>query len=62
MNLVMEEAVVNVMKYAYPSPMTGDVRVEALVDDNELRFVISDSGRPFDPTAEAEVDTSLSTG
>jgi len=59
MNLAMEEAVVNVMNYAYPSGMHGDVHVEAQVRLDSLQFTISDSGVPFDPTAKEEVDTTL---
>lgn len=60
MNLAIEEAVVNVMSYAYPNGMKGAVDIDALVTDDELKFVISDKGTPFDPTQQAEVDTSLS--
>ena len=60
MNLAIEEAVVNVMSYAYPNGIKGAVNIDALVTDDELKFVISDKGTPFDPTQQAEVDTSLS--
>jgi sigma-B regulation protein RsbU (phosphoserine phosphatase) len=59
-NLALEEAVVNVMSYAYPSGTTGNVNIEAMANDKRLKFVISDWGTPFDPTAEKEVDTTLS--
>ena len=59
-NLAIEEAVVNVMNYAYPAGEKGDVDIEAMINDEYLVFVISDSGTPFDPTAKAEVDTTLS--
>ena len=60
MNLAIEEAVVNVMNYAYPQEVKGTVNIDATISDKRLTFVISDSGTPFDPTAKAEVDTSLS--
>ena len=60
MNLAMEEAVVNVMDYAYPAGTVGDVTIEAESDDDQLQFTIIDSGTPFDPTAKEEVDTTLS--
>ncbi len=60
MNLALEEAVVNVMKYAYPRGTVGDILIEARASDVRLKFVISDHGGPFDPTAKGEVDTSLS--
>lgn len=61
MNLALEEAVVNVMKYAYPSDTIGDIKIDACASDVRLKFVISDNGTPFDPTTKAEVDTTLST-
>ena len=59
MNLAMEEAVVNVMNYAYPTGEKGDIDIEVLIDNKGLTFVIADSGTPFDPTAEKEADTTL---
>ena len=60
LNLAMEEAVVNVMDYAYPAGTKGKVCIEAEADDQQLSFIVSDWGKPFDPTAKAEVDTTLS--
>ena len=60
LNLAMEEAVVNVMDYAYPEGTEGEVDIEAIADETQLHFTISDSGKPFDPTAKEEVDTTLS--
>jgi sigma-B regulation protein RsbU (phosphoserine phosphatase) len=59
-NLALEEAVVNVMDYAYPANAPGEVTIEAEADDERMKFVITDHGIPFDPTAKAEVDTTLS--
>ena len=60
MNLALEEAVVNAMDYAYPPGTHGDICIEAQSNDVRLKFTITDSGAPFDPTAKAEVDTTLS--
>ena len=60
MNLAIEEAVVNVMNYAYPKGTKGDIHILAEANDQRLKFVISDSGMPFDPTTRKEVDTTLS--
>jgi sigma-B regulation protein RsbU (phosphoserine phosphatase) len=60
MNLAMEEAVVNVMSYAYPVDTVGNVTITAESDGEQLQFTIIDSGTPFDPTAKEEVDTTLS--
>ena len=59
MNLALEEAVVNVMNYAYPEGTKGYVDISVQTDSSGLTFVISDSGKPFDPTTREEVDTSL---
>jgi sigma-B regulation protein RsbU (phosphoserine phosphatase) len=60
LNLALEEAVVNVMDYAYPNGGQGDVTIKAKSDKKNLVFVIIDSGIPFDPTQKEEVDTTLS--
>ena len=56
MNLALEEAVTNVMLYAYPGG-SGQVYVEFTPP---MTFTITDSGVPFDPTKKEEVDTTLS--
>jgi len=58
--LAIEEAVVNVMTYAYPMGNKGIVNIEAVSNDVRLKFIISDNGIPFDPTVVAEADTTLS--
>ena len=60
LNLAIEEAVVNVMDYAYPEGQQGNVEIEAMTDGEWLTFVISDSGVPFDPTTKEDADTTLS--
>ncbi len=59
LNIAVEEAVVNVMNYAYPADSPGEVRIDASVADGKLVLTISDWGQPFDPTAVEPVDTSL---
>ena len=58
-NLAVEEAVVNVMKYAYPEGTVGEVRVDASVTDGLLTIIITDSGSPFDPTGKEDPDVNL---
>ncbi len=60
LNLAMEEAVVNVMEYAYPVGKKGNIHIEAQANEVRLKFTITDSGKAFDPTAHKDVDTSLS--
>ena len=59
LNLALEEAVSNVIMYAYPKGSDGLVDIEAIVRRDELEFIISDNGTPFDPTAAPEADVSL---
>jgi sigma-B regulation protein RsbU (phosphoserine phosphatase) len=58
--LAVEEAVVNVMNYAYPEGRKGFVTVKAMSDGHELRLVVIDSGMAFDPTSKEKADVSLS--
>ncbi len=60
MNLAIEEAVVNVMNYAYPKGTKGDILLTARLSDDTLTFVISDKGIPFNPTLQKPADTTLS--
>ena len=58
--LAVEEAVVNVMDYAYPSGTEGDVTVDVSSNGRRVKVVISDTGTPFDPTKTDRADTTLS--
>lgn len=58
-NLALEEAVTNVMMYAYPEGVEGKVNVDAFASDKSLKFIISDRGKEFDPTAKPEPDITL---
>ena len=61
LNLALEEAVTNVIMYAYPKGSDGLVDIEAVIRPSSIDFAIIDSGIPFDPTTvpEAQVDASL---
>ena len=60
LNLALEEAVTNVILYAYPKGTDGLVDIEAILKEHSLEFIITDSGVPFDPTAAPEADVTLS--
>ena len=57
LQLAMEEMVTNVIFYAYPEGTTADITLTAESDGQELTFVLSDTGKPFDPTAKEDADT-----
>ena len=59
-NLALEEAVVNVVNYAYPEGTVGDIEMEMNADAKAITFILRDHGKPFDPTAAKEVDITLS--
>ena len=60
LKLAIEEAVVNVINYAYPTDEEGKIDIEATATPTYLRVKIIDSGVPFAPTDAPDVDTSLS--
>jgi sigma-B regulation protein RsbU (phosphoserine phosphatase) len=60
LRLAVEEAVVNVIDYAYPAGQEGEIEVCMQSDGKSLKTVIIDSGIAFDPTAVEKTDTSLS--
>ena len=59
LNLALEEAVTNVVLYAYEGG-EGTVEIETIYTNKNLRFIITDSGIAFDPTKKEEADTTLS--
>ncbi len=54
--LAVEEAVVNVMKYAYPDRDPSHILLQVEANDTMLTFTLRDKGMPFDATKAAEVD------
>ena len=58
--MALEEAVTNVILYAYPAGADGLVNIEAVLREHSLEFIITDSGVAFDPTVVPEADTTLS--
>lgn len=56
LQVAMEEMVTNVIFYAYPEGTSADITLTAESDGKELTFVLSDTGKPFDPTAKDDAD------
>lgn len=56
LQVAMEEMVTNVIFYAYPEGVSADITLTVESDDKEVTFVLSDSGKPFDPTAKEDAD------
>jgi serine/threonine-protein kinase RsbW len=59
LELVFEEVVVNVIRYAYPADSQDTVTVGYAARDNEFTVQVRDSGQPFDPLAGDDPDLTL---
>ena len=59
LNLALEEAATNVIMYAYPEGTNGPVFLDAVISKDSLEFILSDKGKPFDPTAKPDADITL---
>ena len=57
--LAVEEAVTNIIDYAYPVDTEGTINVTIEADKESLRFILTDSGAEFDPTRVSKADTTL---
>lgn len=60
LNLALEEAVVNVMNYAYPGLTEQPIVLTAEQCDDSVAFQLIDQGVPFDPTSSGSPDLTLS--
>ena len=60
LNLVLEEAVSNVILYAYPTDEKHDIFLSVKKTEDKLIFILKDSGKEFDPTQMPDADISLS--
>ena len=60
LNLALEEAVTNIVSYAFPQGEEHEFMLHASSDGQRLVFRLEDDGVPFDPTAVADADTTLS--
>ena len=55
-DLALEEALANVIMYAYPEGTEGDVTLSMRVENNAICMEISDGGVPFNPLQQQEAD------
>lgn len=58
-HLALEEAITNVIMYAYPKDEEHVIELAVHNTDNELIFEIIDEGVEFDPTLHPDADTTL---
>jgi anti-sigma regulatory factor (Ser/Thr protein kinase) len=60
LNLVMEEALTNVIFYAYEEGDKKEIEIDFDYAGNQLDIKIIDGGKPFDPTKKPDPDINLS--
>jgi len=58
-NLVLEEAVSNVIFYAYSDKEEHTIDLDFIIENKVLTISIIDNGNPFDPTLQKQPDISL---
>ena len=54
--LVLEEALSNILRYGYDAPGPRDIAIDLQVDPGEVQVLVIDDAKPFDPL---EVDALL---
>ena len=59
-NLAIEEAVTNIIMYAYPKDEEHEFTLMVRHIDDRLIFKLIDAGKEFDPTVQPEADVTLS--
>ena len=60
LTLVLEEAVVNVINYAYPPGKKESIYLSARMHEGSIILVLTDTGVEFDPTISPDADITLS--
>ena len=60
LTLVLEEAVVNIINYAYPKEEHESIYLSAKLHNDSIILVLTDTGKEFDPTMAPEADITLS--
>lgn len=60
LNLVLEEAVSNIIFYAYPNEKEKNICIDAEYNSSAIIFTLTDYGIAFDPLKVPDADTNLS--
>jgi anti-sigma regulatory factor (Ser/Thr protein kinase) len=61
-NLVIEEAVSNIIFYAYNNNDKHEIKISISLENNRLTIKITDDGIPFNPLAQQQPDINLPVG
>ncbi|MDA3929567.1 MAG: ATP-binding protein [Prolixibacteraceae bacterium] len=59
LNLVLEEAITNIIFYAFNDENEHEITIILLIKNNEFIITIEDEGIAFDPTAKKDPDIAL---
>lgn len=59
LNLVLEEMVSNIIRYAYPQAADNSIGLKAESDGKQITLTLTDQGREFDPTQMGDLDTDV---
>ena len=59
LNLVLEEALSNIIFYAYEPGSAQSITIDFIYRDKSLEINIMDTGKAFDPTAKEDPDINL---
>ena len=52
--LAADEASTNIIEHAYAGVENGKIEIECTIDDGELKIVMCDRGKPFNPSSVPE--------
>lgn len=58
-NLALEEAIANIIMYAYPPEEQHSILLRVTATEKQLIFLLTDKGASFDPTQVDDVDITL---
>ena len=59
-NLALEEAIVNIIMYAYPTKEQHEILLKVTSNEQQLIFWLTDNGQSFDPTQVPDADINKS--
>ncbi len=60
LNLVLEEAISNIIFYAFDDKEEHLIDMDFVFEDKQMTITITDEGKPFDPTKKEAPDITLS--
>ena len=61
-NLVIEEAISNIIFYAFKDKVKHEIKISISLENNRLTIIITDNGIPFNPLEQQQPDISLPAG